>query len=120
MPKAAMLILISLFAVACGGNPPQMSSASQSYSIIAEKPDLATSGIVVDIQLNGQPSQNEVKTIAESLIASRKDQYKNVVVRSFVEGAAQGRVPYAFSRIENGAITHQFNPQSETQKIPTH
>jgi hypothetical protein len=120
MFKASMAILVLSLIVACGGTPPQMRVASPPHSIISEQPDPATAGVVVDIKVAGQPSQSDVKSIAESLIASRRSEYKMIVIRSFVDSATQGRMPYALSRLENGAITHQFNPQAEMQKIPTH
>jgi hypothetical protein len=119
MMKAAIVMVVLSCIVACGGAPAQWT-AQQPYTIISEQPDTASGGLVIDVKLSGQPARSDVRSIAESVIATRRSEHKKVVVRSFIDSASRNRIPFALSRLENGLITHEFSSQTETQKIPTH
>jgi hypothetical protein len=105
---------------ACATAPAPTRSNLQGFSVISEQADAAAGTLTVLIRISGPATEANVKSIAESVIASRRADYAHVIVKSYVEGATASDPPLAISRLENGAITHRFNPMAETQKIQTH
>jgi hypothetical protein len=119
--KPALIIPILLTFAACHGAPAPARSDSQPYSVISEQADRSAGDLLLEIRLDGRPSQSEVRSITELIIANRKGEYRAITIRSFLAGAGPGSAPYAVSKLEGDRLTHQFNsPPAETQKIPTH
>ena len=81
---------------------------------------VVVSSLTLLIKVSGPANQTNVKSIAESVIASRKDEYSHIIVKTYAEGMTASDAPFAISRLEDGTITHRFNSMAETQKIPTH
>jgi hypothetical protein len=106
---------------ACSHAPAPTRAEPQTYSVISERADRRAGDLVIDIRLSGRPAQEEVKSIAESIIANRRAEYSAITVRTFLAGAGPGQLPHAVSRLEGDHVSHRFNsPPAETQKIPTH
>jgi hypothetical protein len=120
MLKAAIIALSLVSLTACGTAPAPTRSDSQTFSIISEQPDPAAGSLTVVIRVSGPASQASVKSIAESIIANRKGDYRNMIVKSYTEGTSASDGPFAISKLEAGSVTHRFNTMVETQKIPTH
>ena len=118
MLKTAIIAILLLTLLACGTAPTR--SSSQPFSVISEQADPVASSLTLLIKLSGPATQPNVKSIVESLIASRKGEYRHIIVKSYAEGMTASDAPFAISRLEDGAITHRFNAMAETQKIPTH
>jgi hypothetical protein len=120
MLRTAIIAPILLTLSACGTAPAPMRSTSQPFSVISEQADPVASSLTLFIKLSGPATQPNVKSIVESVIASRKDEYSHIIVKTYAEGMTASDAPFAISRLEDGAITHRFNSMAETQKIPTH
>lgn len=120
MLKTATIAFYLLIVVACGTAPPPTRSNAQPFSIISEQADPAASSLTLLIKVSGPATEANVKTIAESVIAGRKGDYRHILVKSYTEGTNASDVPFAVSRLEDGAVTHRFNSMVETQRIPTH
>lgn len=116
----AAAVLLSL-AVSCGGAaPPSTVASARSYSVISEQADPAAGTLTVSIKVAGPAIQSSVKSIAESVIAERKSEYRHITVKSYAENATANEQPLAISRLENDSVTHSFNSRTETQRIQTH
>ena len=100
--------------------PPPTSTSAQAYSVTSEQADPASGRLELTIRTSGETTQSNLKAITEGIIASRKGQYRNILVRAYVEGANAADEPLLISRLENDSITHRFSPMAETKKIPTH
>ena len=120
MLKTAIIALFLLGLVACGTAPPPMRSNAQPFSIISEQADPAAGSLMLLIKVSGPATQPNVKSIAETVIASRKGEYRHILVKSYAEGMTASDAPFAISRLEDGTVTHRFNSLAENQKIPTH
>lgn len=120
MLKTAIIALDLLIMMACGTAPPPARSNAQPFSIISEQADPAASSLTLLIKVAGPATETNVKTIAESVIAGRKGDYRHILVKSYTEGTNASDAPFAISRLEDGAVTHRFNSMAETQRIPTH
>lgn len=115
------IIALSLWAlVACGTAPAPTRSNAQPFAVISEQADPAASSLTLLIKVSGPATQANVKSIAESVIANRKSDYRHIIVKSYAEGTTASDTPFAISRLEDGAITHRFNSLAESQKIQTH
>ena len=113
-----MVFLLAL--AGCGSAPAPIPSNVQPFSVISEQADPVASNLTLLIRVSGAPTQSNVKSIVESIIESRKSDYRHILVKSYTEGMAASDVPFAISRLEDGAVTHRFSSMAETQKIPTH
>jgi hypothetical protein len=120
MLKTAIIALFLLSLAGCGTAPAPTRSNSQPFSVISEQADPVASSLTLLIKVSGPATQPNVKSIAESVIASRKGEYRHIIVKSYAEGMTASDAPFAVSRLEDGTITHRFNSMAETQKIPTH
>lgn len=120
MLKTAIIALFLLSLAGCGTVPAPTRSNAQPFSVISEQADPAASSLTLLIKVSGPATQPNVKSIVESIIANRKDEYRHILVTSYVEGTAASDAPFAISRLEDGAVTHRFNSIAENQKIPTH
>jgi predicted small lipoprotein YifL len=128
MIKALIVAIALLSLAACGGNAPRPTRAdAPSFSIISEQEDPATGGANVVIKFPKSTLPRQVKAAAESLIASRRTQYRQVTVKSFLDGTNPNGVPFAVSRIENDSVDTVFNAgpgrspaPGESVRIPTH
>lgn len=120
MLKTAIIALFLLALAACGTAPAPTRSNVQPFSVISEQADPAAGSLTLLIKVSGPTTQPNVKSIAESVIASRKGEYRHILVKSYAEGMAASDAPFAISRLEDGTVTHRFNSMAETQKIPTH
>lgn len=120
MLKTTIIALFLLSLAGCGTAPAPTRSNAQPFSLISEQADPAAGSLTLLIRVPGQATQPNVKSIVESIIASRKGEYRHILVKSYTEGMAASDAPVAISRLEDGAVTHRFNSMAETQKIPTH
>lgn len=120
MIKADLGVLVLLLAVACGTAPAPMRSNAQPFTVISEQADPAAGSLTLLIKVSGPATETNVRSAAESAIASRKGEYRHMIVRSYVEGTTASDAPFAISRFEDGSVTHRFNSMAETQRIPTH
>jgi len=120
MLKTAIIAILLLTLLACGTAPAPTRSSLQTFSVISEQADPVASSLTLLIKLSGPATQPNVKSIVESVIASRKGEYRHIIVKSYAEGMTASDAPFAISRLEDGTITHRFNSMAETQKIPTH
>ncbi|HKV43016.1 MAG TPA: hypothetical protein VJX67_27730 [Blastocatellia bacterium] len=115
--------LLMLFAVACNSAdaPKTVSTSAQpGYTIVSEKPDPSTGGLIVNIKVPQPVDQTTVKSIAESVINARRAGHSSVTVNTYVESAASVDIPYAVSTFNGVNIGHRFNPEAAQQRIPTH
>ncbi len=120
MIKATLGALVLLMAVACGTAPAPTRSNTQPFTVISEQADPAAGSLTLLIKVSGPATEANVKSAAESAIASRKGEYRHMVVRSYVENMTASDAPFAISRFEDGSVTHRFNAMAETRRIPTH
>jgi hypothetical protein len=128
MIKALIVAIALLSLAACGGNAPRPTSAdAPSYSIISEQADPASGSDIVVIEFPKSTLPPQIKTAAESFIASRRSQYRQITVKSFLEGSNLNATPIAISRIENDTINTVFNSApggspapGGSVRIPTH
>lgn len=120
-------IALSLLA-ACGGSAPRPTRAdAPSFSVVSEQADAAAGSTSVIIKFPKTTLPPQIKAQAESLIASRRDQYRRITVKSFLEGSNLDGVPFAISKLENGAVDTVFNAvpggsaaPNGSVRIPTH
>ena len=121
MFRTATSALLLLVLLSCGGSAPAPTrSNAQSFEVISEQADPAAGSLALLIKVAGPATQSNVRSIAESVIANRKDQYRHILVKSYTEGMSPSDTPFAISRLEDGAVTHRFSSLAETRKIPTH
>jgi hypothetical protein len=100
--------------------PSRLSQPAAPFTILAERPDPATNSLAVDIKVGAQATEAAVKEIAEGVIADRRGRHSSITVRSYLDAPEAGALPYGVSRLENNSVTHRFNQQGETRRIPTH
>ena len=121
MLKIAIIALFMLALVACRDTAPAPTrSNAQPFSIISEQADPVASSLTMLIKISGPATQPSVKSIAEAVIESRKGEYRHIIVKSYAEGMTASDTPFAVSRLEDGTVTHRFNPLPENQRIQTH
>ncbi|HZM85739.1 MAG TPA: hypothetical protein VFF31_04195 [Blastocatellia bacterium] len=120
MLKTAIIALSLSFIAACGTAPAPTRSNAQPFSVISEQADPVAGSLTLLIKVSGPATQPSVKSVVESIITSRKGEYRHILVKSYTEGMNATDVPFAISRLENDSVTHRFSAMSETQKIPTH
>jgi DUF917 family protein len=121
MTRIAVSALILLFLLACGGGgPKKIGKRLEPYIINSTLVDPARKGITIIISVNAQSTQEDVKTVAEMVIATNKAQFQNITVKTYLLGSDQGGLPYATSMLADDVVTHIFHPQATTEKIPTH
>lgn len=113
------VVTLSLL-ISCGGAPAPTRATTQSYTVISEQSDPPTGSVTLVIKVTGPATQANVKSIAESVIASRKGEYRRILVKSYTENMTASDPPFAISRLEGETVTHRFSAQAETQKIQTH
>lgn len=120
MLKTAIIWLLLFFVVACGTAPAPTRSSVQPFSVISEQADPLASNLTLLIKVSGPATQQNVRSIVESIIDNRKGDFRHILVKSYTETMSASDVPFSISRLENGAVTHRFNSTAETQRIPTH
>ena len=120
MLKVAIMAILVMGLAGCGTAPAPTRTVSQPYTTISEQADSAASTLTMVIKVSGPANQANVKSVNESVINSRKGDYRHIIVKSYTEGMTASDTPFAISRLEDGAITHRFSSMSETQKIQTH
>ena len=121
MIKAAIIALALTTAVACSNAPRPTEASHQSFSVVSEHPDAATGRLTVVITVGKSLTPPEVKAAAESVIASRKEKYQRITVKSFIEGESLDGRPFAVTELENGVVAHAFGAiPGGSVKIPTH
>ncbi|HEX8185190.1 MAG TPA: hypothetical protein VF747_10575 [Blastocatellia bacterium] len=122
MIKVLIVAITLLSIAACGGNAPRPTSAdAQLFSIISEQPDPAAGSTLIIIKFSKLTLPPQIKANAESLIASRKNEYRRVTVKSFLEGSNLDGVPFAVSKLENDSVETVFNASpGGSVRIPTH
>ena len=118
MIKILAIALALALAVACASPPVQRSA--ESFIVIGTVVNQAANSITVSIRAEPPATKEHNKTVAEQAISRYRDQYRSVIINSYVGGDSPSELPFATSIFENGATTHQFNPRATTQKIPTH
>src|SRR5690348_16819872 len=116
MIRAIASVLVLLTLIGCGTAPAPTRSNSQPFSIISEQADRTAGSDTLLIKVAGPATESNVKSAAESAIASRKGDYRHLIVKSYVEGMTATDAPFALSRFEDGVVTHKFNAMAETQR----
>lgn len=120
MIKTAIIALGFLVLASCSTAPAPTRSNSQPFSIISEQADSAAGTLTLLIRISGPATQPSVKAIAESVIASRRSDYRHIIIKSYAEGTNASDAPFAISRLDDGAVYHRFNSLPETERIQTH
>jgi hypothetical protein len=120
MLKTAITAFGLLTLVSCSTAPAPTRSNPQPFSIISEQADSAASTLTLLIKISGPATQPSVKAIAESVIESRRGDYRHIIIKSYSEGMTASDAPFAISRFEDGAVSHRFNSLPETERIQTH
>ena len=100
--------------------PIPIAATSPSYVIISEALDPGSGRLVIEIKVPQATDETTVKSVAESLINSRKSAHSQIMIKTYLESAAAPEIPYAVSKLEDGQITHRFNTEAGQQRIPTH
>lgn len=115
---AALTLLTSM---SCSGSaPPPAVATGQPYAVISEKADPAAGTLTLSVSVSSPATQANLKSIAESVIGERKSEFRRITVKLYSPDAGASDRPLAVSRLENDAISHQFNPRTETERIQTH
>ena len=120
MLKTAIIVLCLLSFAACDTASAPMRSGAEPYSVISEQADPVAGSLTLLIKVSGPATQQNVKSVVESIVANRKADYRHILIKSYTEGMSASDVPFAISRLEDGSVTHRFNSMAETQKIQTH
>lgn len=120
MLKTAVILLSLLSVAGCGTAPAPTRADDHPFTVISEQADAVASNLTMLIKVTGPATQQNVKSIVESIMANRKDEYRHILVKSYAEVTPASDVPFAVSRLENGSVTHRFNSLTESQRIPTH
>lgn len=121
MGRAILLALVLTLASACvGAAPPPTRGSLQSFKILSEQADPSTGTLAVHIQLAEPVVKESARSAAESVIESFKGQYRKITINSYAGSARIGDAPYLVSKLEDGRVTHEFGPEAESRKIPTH
>ncbi|MGA9773892.1 MAG: hypothetical protein WBV94_32980 [Blastocatellia bacterium] len=121
MIKAVILAFVLMPLVACGDAPRTASVEAQSFSILSEYPNPATGSVIVIIRVAKTSTPPQVKAAVESVIASRKDRYRHITVKTFLEGASLDSPPFAVSTLRDDVTEHVFGTiPGGSVRIPTH
>jgi hypothetical protein len=120
MIRPTLIALALLVSAACGGAPPPTRANLESFKVISEQADPATESLAIALLIQGAATEASVKSAAESVMNSYRGQYKTIIIKSYVGSASPNDLPYGVSRLERGEITHSFQPEAATKKIPTH
>jgi hypothetical protein len=128
MIRALIAAIALLSLAACGGSAPGPTRADAPlFSIISEQPEPASGRTSFTIEFPKTTLPPQIKAGAESLIASRRDQYRSITVKSFLEGSNLNGAPFATSKLENDSIDTVFNAGTGgapatggSVRIPTH
>jgi hypothetical protein len=121
MIKAVIITFALMALVACGDAPRTSPELEQSFSIVSQHSDPATSSATITITVAKGSKQPQVKAAAEAVIASRKAKYQHITVKSFLEGASLDGTPFAVSTLRGNSVDHVFDAtQGEPVRIPTH
>ena len=120
MLKTAIIVLALLSLAGCGTAPAPTRADAQPFSVISEQADPVASNLTMLVKVTGPATQQNVRSIVESIIANRKGEYRHILVKSYTEETAASDVPFAISRLEDGSVTHRFNSMAENKRIPTH
>src|SRR2546425_5258038 len=100
MFKTAVIALVLLALVSCGTAPAPARLNAEPFSIISEQADPASSSLTLLIKVSGPATQSNVKSIAESVIANRRGDYRHIIVKSYAVGMTASDPPFAISRLE--------------------
>jgi hypothetical protein len=117
---AAVALILSVFLACGGGGPKRIGKGSDLYVINATLVDPARSTVTFSISVHSQSSQGDVKDIVDQVVARYKTEYPNMTIKTYLLGSDQSELPFATSIYADGAVTHFFNTQPASQKIPTH
>ena len=121
MIKAMIITFVLMPLVACSSAPRPASAELQSFSIVSEYPDPATSSVMVIIRVAKTATPPQVKAAAESVIASRQGKYQRITVKTFLEGTSLDSPPFAVSTSRDDVTEHRFGTlPGESVRIPTH
>lgn len=110
-------VVLTVF-LACGGGAPR-KEAAEAYVIKSVLADPSRNSIIIDISIDPQSRESEVKAAAEAIIAKHKNEYSSIVVKSHLTPDTSG-LPYGTSFFEAGVISHSFNPKAIPEKIKPH
>ena len=124
MIKIVTISLILLAFAGCGGDHADQDASMQgpipSFRVESEQPDIASRAITVNIRFQGPATESQVRSAAGFVIADRKERFQTITVNSFLLGNSLEERPFGVSKFEGGEITHRFNRQPESVRIPTH
>ena len=122
MIKIITITLLILAFAGCSSDHTDQDAATEgpvpSFRIESEQPDQVNRSVTVNVRFLGPATESQVKSAAEFVIADRRERYSSITVNSFVLGASDK--PFGVSQLESGEITHRFNRQSDSVRIPTH
>jgi hypothetical protein len=119
MLRVVLAVLIISAFVACGGDGPKRTK-DNLYSVRATVVDPSRKSVTISISLASNPTEGDVKEAAEAVIATYKAEYPNIIVKSYPMSADGSGLPYGTSVLQDGVISHSFNPQALVEKIKTH
>lgn len=121
MIKTVIVVFVLAVFAACGAPPPSSPTLTSGVSIVSQQADPATGSVVVNVKVARSATEQEIKASAESIIASRKARYQQVIVKSFLDGADLEGTPLAISTSRGSSVDHVFDhTQGASERIPTH
>ena len=121
MIRVGIGVLVLLGFVGCGGDSSNATRRrAEPYVVNNVIADRASLSITISITVDPPATEANVKAAAEIVIAKHSGEYKSITVKSYTRGADQGGLPYATSMFTGDTVTHSFNPNAASQKIPTH
>ena len=121
MIKAAVIALALMPLVGCGSAGAPTRAENHSFSIVSEHADKTTGTLTVIITVPKSSAPPQVKAAAESVIVGRREKYRQITVKSFIEGASLDGAPFAVSKLEGDSVEHVFGAiPGNSVRIPTH
>ena len=114
-----MLILLPL--AGCMGDRPRVQTELVGYVIVSELSDPASHSATIIITLPQSSTPTDIKAAAEAVIATRRDRFERITVKSFPQPADLNGVPLAVSKFEGAGVDHVFtSPLPASERIQTH
>lgn len=121
MTRVGVSALILLVFLACGGGgPKRIGKGTDLYLINNTLVDPTRTAVTFIISVNAQSTQDDVKAVVGQVVEKYRAEYPNITIKTYLLGRDQSDLPYATAIYADGVLTHWFNPQPASQKIPTH
>ena len=91
---------------------------SNSFEVVSDTADAGGKCVVV-VKLLGAVSDSQARTIAESVINTRRSKCRGgVTVKTYAD--TSDAAPLLLSSLDKNGITHRSRGQEEQKRIPTH